>query len=128
MRFVLRRGDYRRRENACACIRDDLSHEKDWQVLISEYVPKRSLDQNAYFHAVPLKMICDFTGFNMDEMKEYLMGEAFGWTEYEILGTKRQRPARGGTSELTTKEFSWFIEWVLAWAATTLNLNIPAPE
>ena len=101
---------------------------KQYRVTIEPFRSKRSLDQNAYLHAVPLKIISQHTGFEIEELKEYLLGEAFGWRESTAFGKHRQLPVKHGTSSLRKDEFSWFIEWVIAWASNTLNLRIPLPE
>lgn len=98
-----------------------------WRVTVEPYRRKRSLDQNAYLHAVPLKLICDHTGHSLDDMKEYLCGEAFGWKQIEFKNRTISRPVKT-TSELNVEEFSWFIEWVIAWASSTLNLRVPLPS
>lgn len=100
---------------------------KVYSVTIEEYDPPRSLSQNAFLHAVPLRLICDATGYDIDEMKDYLLGEAFGWEEKEIMGHTSVRPLRRSGS-LKRKEFSWFLEWIEAWAMSTLGLLIPRPN
>lgn len=106
---------------------DELSEDKPWLVQVKEYKSNRSLQQNSFLHAVPLRIICDETGYDIEDMKAYLMGEAFGWEEFEIMGQKRKRP-RLSTSELNVEQFSWFMEWIEKWAAEALGLIIPKPN
>jgi hypothetical protein len=106
---------------------DALDSTKKWRVTIEPYRKRRSLEQNSYLHAVPLKVISDKTGYEVDDLKQYLMGQAFGWEEYELFGQMRRRP-RLGTSDLNTEQFAWFIEWIAAWAAQELELSIPMPK
>lgn len=94
---------------------------------LEEYSPRRSLDQNAFLHAVPLRILCDHTGYSIDDMKDYLLGEAFGWRDSEVFGSKRQYPVRRSSS-LTRKEFTWFLEWIESWAAQTVGVIIPRPN
>jgi len=91
------------------------------------YSPRRSLDQNAFLHAVPLRILSEETGYTLEEMKEYLLGEAFGWKDSEVFGHSVQRPMKR-SSELTRKEFSWFLEWIESWAANTLGITVPRPN
>lgn len=124
MKFIIRNDNIR--DNVLATVQS-LPLDPPMVVEITEYRSPRSLEQNAYLHAVPLRMICDQTGFDMEEMKQYLLGEAFGWEQTEIFGRTVQRPLRR-SSRLNTKEFTWFLEWIEQWAANTLGLLIPRPN
>lgn len=86
---------------------------------------KRSLDQNAYLHAVPFMLISEAMGENINDVKLIVMGEKWGW--HTVRGY--QLPVKGHTSELTTAEGAELIEWLPMWAATELNgLYIPLPN
>ena len=106
---------------------DDLSDEKAWLIQAQPYRRRRTLEQNAFLHAVPIKMICEHTGHSVDDMKQWLMGQAFGWEEYTVMGEARKKP-RLGTSQLNTEQFAWFLEWLEAWAAQELGMIIPKPN
>lgn len=105
---------------------DTLDPKISWLVQVKQYRKPRSLEQNSFLHAVPLKLISEHTGYEIEDLKTYLMGEAFGWEEYEIMGEKRKRP-RKTTSQLNTEEFTWFLDWLESWAAQKLDLLIPKP-
>jgi hypothetical protein len=126
MKYVLRSDEIR---NLALEHITGLNMERDppWVVSIEEHHTTRTLDQNAFLHSVPLKLICDHTGFGKDEMRDYLMMEAFGTKETEIAGRTIVRPIKG-SSQLTIKEFSWFLDWIEAWASKTLGLLIPKPD
>lgn len=96
-------------------------------VQVTQYRKKRSNEQNAFLHAVPLKLICEHTGYDIEDMKTYLLGECFGWEEYEMFGQRRKRPLKR-SSDLNTAEFSGFMEWIERWAATELQMIIPRPN
>jgi hypothetical protein len=96
-------------------------------VQCTEYRRKRSTEQNAFLHAVPLKIIADHTGHDVEDMKTYLLGECFGWQGYEIMGSMRKKPVKR-SSELDTSQFSFFMEWIESWAAQNLELIIPRPN
>lgn len=125
-RFIIRPDDHQRRENACAAI-NGLDTTKAWVVEVKLFKKKRSLNQNAFLHAVPLKIICDHTGYDIEDMKTYLLGTAYGWEEYRMFGETRKRPMKR-SHELKTDEFNWFLEWIEAWAARELQLAIPKPN
>jgi hypothetical protein len=124
--FIIHHHDALRMENCIEYI-DCLDPNRKWRVEITEYRKRRSNEQNAYIHAVPLKMIGDHTGYTIDDIKEYLCGEYFGWEEYTVMGATRQRPLKT-TSQLNTKEMNDFIDWMQWWASSTLNMNIPSPN
>jgi len=104
-----------------------LDLKKPWLVQVEPWVARRSLDQNAFLHAVPLRLICNHTGHSIDEMKDYLLMEAFGTVEKDVLGKIIVRPVKR-SSDLNTKEFSWFLDWIENWAIETVGLLIPRPN
>ena len=104
-----------------------LPDNRAWLVQVKQYQRKRSLEQNAFIHAVPLKIISEHTGMEVDDLKSYLLGKAFGFVEFEIFGERRKRPAKR-SSELTTGEFSYWMEFIEAWSAQELQLIIPRPN
>jgi len=124
--FVIHKEDAIRREN-CKQYIDELDPGKKWRVQICEYRKKRSNEQNAYIHAVPLKIMCDATGYTIDEFKEYLCGEFTGWDDYMVNGTQMKRPIRT-TSQMDALEMTKFIEWMQWFGSSQLNLYIPSPN
>jgi len=125
-RFVIHKNDHIRREGARVWI-DNLDPNKKWAVEIKEYRRKRSNDQNAYIHAVPLKLISDHTGYTMEEIKFMLCGEFTGWDHYDMFGKTHWRPIRT-SSQMDTLEMTKFIEYMQWWGSTNLNLYIPSPN
>ena len=125
-RFIIHKEDSIRRQNACQHI-TELDPKYQWVVEIKRYRKNRSLEQNSYLHGVALKMICDHTGYEMEDMKTYLLGEYTGWVEYEVMGQPRKRPTLR-THEMNTQQMANFMEFIWWWASETLDLNIPAPE
>ena len=126
-KFIIRERDAIRRENARAAI-DALDPSKEWSVEIKQYRRKRSLDQNAFMWGVPLKILSEHTGHSPDDMREYLLGEWSGWQEYEIEGRTFTKPVKNSTSQLTTLEFTKFLEWIEMWSAHKLGISIPRPN
>jgi hypothetical protein len=125
-RFIIHKNDSERREN-CLQFINVLDPNKMWGVEIKLYRKKRSNDQNAYIHAVPLKVIAEHVGETVEEMKEYLCGEFTGWVEYEVMGRKKTRPVKT-TSQMDTKEMTDFIEYMQWFGSFKLNLYIPSPN
>lgn len=92
-------------------------------VIVRKKREQRSLDQNAYLHAVPFPLIAAHTGYSIEEVKLVLMGECWGW--HELHG--HSVPIKPHTSDMTTEECSLFIEWLPPWALEHLGVQIPLP-
>lgn len=104
-------------------------------ITISNKKP-RSVEQNAYFHGVILKMLSSYTGHSADEMKLCLRNmflmKMKSYPRYEkkegklIKGiSMEQVPV--STSELSTKEFEDFNKRCRAFGAE-LGVSIPLPN
>jgi len=79
---------------------------------------KRSLDQNAYWWAVPVKVLADHCGYTDNQMHYALLGECFG---YVAGPTAVVVPVKSSSSELSVEEFTKLIDWVLVWAPSELG-------
>ncbi len=106
---------------------DGLNLNIAWKVVATRHRKKRSNPQNSYFWGVIVKIICDETGNDANDIHDVLCGECFGWQEYEVMGLRKRRPVRG-TSQLNVDEFEQFCEWCRAFAASNLGLVIPLPN
>lgn len=94
-------------------------------LIVKKHKAQRSLDQNAYWWAVPVTILADHCGYEPEQMHYALLGE---WRGY-IDGLGWQKiPRCASSSKLTTAEFTDLIEWVQRWAATEMNVQIPAPS
>jgi len=96
------------------------------EVIVRKRRTQRSLDQNAYLHAVPIPILAEHFGYTIPEMKLVLMGECFGWHPEKITG--RDLPLKPSTSEMSVDECSRLIDWVIPWAATNHDVLIPLPN
>ncbi len=94
------------------------------EVKVRTYKPQRSLDQNAYWWAVPVAILSEHTGYEPEQMHYVLLGE---WRGYEDGPRGHKVPRCCSSSKLTTAEFTELIEWVQRWAAE-LDCQIPAPN
>ncbi len=61
------------------------------EVIIRKKRVKRSLDINAYWHAVPFRLLADHWGEDIETTKLLILGECFGWRE---LGEGRRIPIK----------------------------------
>lgn len=84
----------------------------------------RSLDQNAYWHAIPVNLMADEWGVSHDQAHYLLLGE---WKGY-IDGPLGRLPICASSSKLTRDEFSELITWVLDYGPAEWNVYIPAPS
>jgi len=87
---------------------------------------QRSLEQNAYIHAVPIRLIAEHTGYTIPEARYALMGHCWGWQHSELAG--REIPVKPPTSDMSVKDCDYFIDWVIPWAAENLGVVIPLPN
>lgn len=86
---------------------------------------KRTLDQNAYWWAVPVPTIAEYCGCTTASMHYDLLGECFGYKMGRFGKPIMERPS---SSLLSKSEFSFMIDWVLTWAPTTLGVEIEPPQ
>jgi hypothetical protein len=86
---------------------------------------KRTIQQAAYWFAVPVKILSAHTGYEKDEMSHALLGEWRGYHDGPFGG---QVPICASITELSIPEFSELIDWVQQWAAEKLEVQIPAPS
>ena len=94
------------------------------EITVRKQRTQRSIDQNAYLHAVPFPMISEHTGYTVPEVKLLLMGECWGW---KTIGA-HEIPVKPNTSDMSVEECRHFIDWVIPWAVETLGLAIPLPS
>lgn len=87
---------------------------------------KRSLDQNAYLHAVPFPILAAHFGDSIEGVKLDLMGECWGWKASSVTG--KWLPVKPHTSAMTVEECQFFIDWLLPWAMTEHGIAIPLPS
>jgi hypothetical protein len=95
------------------------------EVEIRQARTKRSLDQNAYLHAVPFPILAAHFGDSIEGVKLDLMGECWGWHQSPVTG--RWLPVKPHTSAMTVEECQFFIDWLIPWAMTEHGVEIPLP-
>lgn len=97
------------------------------ELIIRREPRQRTLDQNAYIHAVPAPLVADAMGESIDRAKFYMMGECFGWKEDAHTG--ELIPVIAHTASLDVEQGTYFIEWAPPWALETFGgrVQIPLP-
>lgn len=105
---------------------DKLPTAKKWKVTVGLYRKRRSDQQNRYLWGVAYKTLQDATGQEAQDWHEYMLGEHFGWEEYEMFGKRKIRPKQR-SSKLTTMEFMDFVDFIQRRAAEH-GIYIPDPN
>jgi hypothetical protein len=91
---------------------------------------RRSINQNAYYHAVVVKIISDELGHSEKETHEILAG-MFLTLEHEVKlksGKIFTVKTTHSTADLSTTEFEDYLRRIREWASIDLNLFIPLPN
>lgn len=114
--------------------------EKAWRVEWIEHKPTRSDAQNRYWWAVPVKLLSDATGYEAEEVHEFLLGTHFGWKDRTVPKTPRNpeglasspirtttRDADGRRSTLTKAEFADLVAFAQRFGAKR-QIFIPDPD
>lgn len=95
-------------------------HGRFVEIIVRKQRVKRSLDQNAYWHAVPLPLLAEALGYDsIEELKYDLMGECWGWTRTK---SGHDIPVKAHTSHLSTEEGARFTDWLVRFGA-----QLPSP-
>jgi len=100
--------------------------EKRVEVTVRRERTQRSLDQNAYWHAVPVTLMAEYMGEEHMATHYALLGECFGYHWNEGFG--RYIPNKGSSSTLTVEDFSHLIEWCPPWALAHHAVQVPLPN
>ena len=99
--------------------------EKTVVITVREQKKRRSLNLNAYYWSVVVKLLSDNTGYDKDEMHEVLKS-MFLRTKYQIKGIWIH--GTKSTTKLNNQEMQTYIEECKTFASTTLSLYIPDPN
>ena len=83
---------------------------------------QRSLDQNAYYWGVVVKILAWEIGYTKDEMHEALKVKFLTYENVKGI------PTVLSTANLNTKQFEVYLEMVRRWAAMDLGIVIPEPN
>ena len=97
-----------------------------YDLVLKPHQAQRSLDQNAYLHAEPFPKLARHFGCSVEQVKHDLMGECFGWVESKIA-PGRLVPFMPHTSQMTVKQCTFFIDWLIPWALTEHGVSITLP-
>lgn len=118
----------------------ELPDSKDWRITIERVRKTRSDEQNRYYWGCIIKTLSDATGYESEDVHEFVCGSFFGWIEKSVPKTPNfpsgvcvkprrttTRDDHGKPSTLSTIAFSELVEFCQRFAASK-GIYIPDPE
>jgi hypothetical protein len=139
--FILPKGRTDRALEHAQIVLSRLDAGVAWKVTVEPVKNSRSQSQNAYLWAVPYKLISEATGYEVEEVHEYMLGRFFGWKDKKVPKTPRNPsgvesvPVRttttdehGKRSVLSVDVFSEYVAFIQRFGAMKLGLVIPDPD
>lgn len=99
------------------------------EVTVEKAQSRRSLNQNAYYWGVVVKLISEHTGYEQEEVHA-LLKQMFNPKEMPVRdkwGFENEARVGASTSQLSTLDFEVYLERIRRWAAMTLGVVIPDP-
>lgn len=98
--------------------------EKQAKTELKEIKPKRSINQNSYFHLC-VSFFCNEAGYSLTEGKTVLKRTFGKFMIYENKGTKFLT----SSADIDTLQMTEFIEWIRNTACyENLGVYVPTPE
>jgi len=89
---------------------------------------KRTLKQNAYWHAEPFLKLSQAMGVSVNHAKFIAMTEFWGWEPVTVRGERLMVPVKVHTSDMTVQEGTAFLDWLIPWAAEEHGAEILLPD
>lgn len=81
----------------------------------------RSVEQNAYYWGIVIKILCEEIGYSKDEMHDALRMKFLTYENVQGL------PTTLSTTQLSTIEFEAYLEQIRRWASMDMGIIIPDP-
>jgi hypothetical protein len=139
--IILPKGNRSRTVELAQLAIASLDPDEAWKITAETVKSQRSQSQNAYLWAVPYKLISEATGYEAEEVHEYMLGRFFGWKDKRVPKTPRNPdgvesvPVRttttdehGKRSVLSVEVFSEYVGFIQRFGAMKLGLVIPDPD
>lgn len=83
---------------------------------------QRSLEQNAYYWGVVIKILSGEIGYSKEEMHEALKVKFLSYENVKGI------PTVMSTTQLNTKQFEVYLEMIRRWASMDMGIVIPEPN
>ena len=114
---------------------DGLDAKFAWEIEVTKFEKPRTNPQCRYLNGVAYKLLSDATGYERDDISEYLCGTYFGWKERLKPGKVTVKvPMRTTTTDengkrrvLTKSDFSDYVAFVQRFGAKH-GVFIPDPD
>jgi len=133
MKFVLYTTNRQQVMDAAIDYIKRLPADKIFQIDIGGFNVSRTAQQNRALFGLAYPLLSQHTGFNPDDIHEYMLMKYFGTVEAIVFGRKKYKPFRTTTTDehgngklLSTQEFAEFYSFIQSEAAA-LGCNIPDP-
>ena len=94
-------------------------------IFVADKAWLKTRQQEKGYHAM-LKPLCVERGWDIEDVKDYMLGKVFGWATSKIDG--RQVLVEPHTSGLSKRRYSELIERTLEIAATDFEVWLEAPS
>lgn len=117
-----------------------LSEKKTWAIEVKEYRSSRSIAQCRYLNGVAYKLLGNHTGYERDDISEFMCGTYYGWKRVKVPKTPsnpggiEDRPLRTTTTDENGKrnviskvDFMDFVAFVQRFGASK-GVYIPDPN
>ena len=95
--------------------------KKAVHIVVRKIQKPRSKKENRYYWGVCIKLLCETTGYNDDEMHDALR-------MLFLKDVNKKIPTLRSTTSLTTIDFEEYLTKIREWAIQTLNCYIPLPN
>lgn len=110
-------------------LQTSFKEEQDVNISVAQFRKARTTgqddekgNQNGYYWAVVLPLICESTGYSQDEMHEAMK------VKFLRVGGDDQLPIFKGSSKLDRMEWEDWMTQIRVWAADYLKVQIPLPD
>lgn len=112
-----------------------LPETREFDVEVKQFRNTRSVQQCRYLNGVAYRLLSEATGYERDDISEYMCGEYFGWKKKRKPGKKIvDVPVRttttnesGKRSVMSTTDFMDYVAYVQRFAADK-GIYIPDPD
>lgn len=145
-RFILQKvdkGDARRISDIARVVAalEELPYGQRWRVTVEEQKATRTIEANAYYWGVVVEALSKATGYESEEVHEFLCGARWGWRDKRVPKKPSNPhgvesvPLRTTTTDengrravLSGSDFWEFIEFARRFAAERANVVVPDPD
>jgi len=89
-------------------------------IIVKQFKHARTGQQNRYYWGVVLKVISDHTGYETDDLHDHF--------KTYFLRKPGKLSSYYSTTELDTSQFTEYIDKVIRFAETRLDISVPSPD